>query len=94
VPKVLTVLKGLLVSVWLTAQTPAPVARDGIITGQVIDGITGKPVSAVIVSISGPGMDPYRRRWTLRLSRSVAGRLHDRRGEKRLLGRRFRTAAS
>jgi hypothetical protein len=34
------------------AQGPAP-ARDGVITGQVVDAASGKPVSAAIVQISG-----------------------------------------
>jgi hypothetical protein len=37
------------------AQTPAPAARDGVITGQVVDASTGKPVGAAIVSIAGAG---------------------------------------
>jgi hypothetical protein len=36
-----------------SGQTPAPAARDGVITGQVVDATTGKPVSAVVVSMSG-----------------------------------------
>src|SRR5687767_7909836 len=35
------------------AQVPAPGAREGVITGQVVDAVTGKPVSAVVVSIGG-----------------------------------------
>ncbi len=38
------------------AQTPAPVARDGVITGQVVDAASGKPVSAAIVSIGGAAL--------------------------------------
>jgi hypothetical protein len=38
------------------AQTPAPAPRTGAIAGQVVDAATGKPVGAVIVSISGPGI--------------------------------------
>jgi hypothetical protein len=53
---VLRVLRVLMVLVVLmasfAAQTPA--ARDGVITGQVVDAVSGKPVGAVIVSISGP----------------------------------------
>lgn len=37
-----------------TPQTPAP--RNGVIAGQVVDAATGKPVGAVIVGISGPGI--------------------------------------
>jgi Carboxypeptidase regulatory-like domain len=57
VPGVL-VLTVLLVPV--SAQTPAP-ARDGVITGQVVDGVSGRPVSAAIVRIDGtppPTSDP------------------------------------
>jgi hypothetical protein len=32
------------------AQAPAAVPRDGVITGRVVDGVSGKPVSAAIVS--------------------------------------------
>src|SRR5437870_5228984 len=39
-----------------SAQTPGPAAREGVVTGQVVDAVTGKPVSAVIVSISGAGI--------------------------------------
>jgi hypothetical protein len=35
------------------AQTPVPQARDGVITGQVVDAASGKPVAAAVVSISG-----------------------------------------
>jgi hypothetical protein len=35
------------------SMAQAPAARDGVITGQVVDAVTGKPVSAVIVSIGG-----------------------------------------
>jgi hypothetical protein len=38
------------------AQAPAPVARDGVITGQVVDATSGKPVSAAIVTITGAGI--------------------------------------
>jgi hypothetical protein len=38
------------------AQTPPPVARNGIITGQVVDAATGRPVGAAIVTISGTGI--------------------------------------
>jgi uncharacterized protein (DUF2141 family) len=38
------------------AQTPAP--RDGVITGQVVDAVSGKPVSAAIVSIGGSSVPP------------------------------------
>ena len=39
----------------LQAQTPAA-PRDGVISGQVVDASTGKPVGAVVVSIDGPGI--------------------------------------
>jgi hypothetical protein len=42
-----------LAACWAIAQVPAPVVRDGVITGQVVDATTGKPVSAAIVSIAG-----------------------------------------
>ena len=52
--KVLTVLIVLtMLGVSLAAQTPPPAARDGVITGQVVDAVSGKPVGAAIVSISG-----------------------------------------
>ena len=38
------------------AQAPAPVAQEGVITGQVVDATTGKPVSAAIVTISRPDL--------------------------------------
>jgi hypothetical protein len=44
------------------AQAPAVVARDGVITGRVVDAATGRPVGAVIVSINGPGIPCARRR--------------------------------
>jgi len=43
----------LVLGVSLAAQAPPQVPRDGVITGQVVDAATGKPVSAVIVSIGG-----------------------------------------
>jgi hypothetical protein len=51
--RVLTVLLVLGVSM---AQAPQPAMRDGVITGQVVDGLSGKPVGAVIVSISGAAL--------------------------------------
>ena len=43
-----------LLAVMLLAQVPvAPPATDGVITGQVVDAATGKPVSAAIVTVSG-----------------------------------------
>jgi hypothetical protein len=53
---VLRVLVALLVlggSMAQTQQTPAPAARDGVITGQVVDASSGKPVAAAIVQING-----------------------------------------
>jgi hypothetical protein len=41
------------VSASVLAQTPGPNSRDGVITGHVIDAVTGRPVSAAVVSISG-----------------------------------------
>ena len=38
----------------IAAQSATPVG-DGVITGQVVDASSGRPVSAVIVTISGPG---------------------------------------
>jgi protocatechuate 3,4-dioxygenase beta subunit len=38
---------------WAIAQAPAPIVRDGVITGQVVDATTGKPVSAAIVALGG-----------------------------------------
>ena len=40
----------------LAASPRAQSRGDGAITGQVVDATTGKPVSAAIVSISGPGI--------------------------------------
>jgi protocatechuate 3,4-dioxygenase beta subunit len=60
---VLMVLLVLVVpSASLVAQTqaPPPAARDGVITGQVIDGVSGRPVSAAVVSIAGAGVAPAR----------------------------------
>ena len=42
----------LTVSMW---QAPATQPRDGVITGQVVDAATGKPVGAAIVSLAGAG---------------------------------------
>ena len=53
--KVLMVLVVLCASLTLQAQTPAA-PRDGVISGQVVDAATGRPVGAVVVSISGPGI--------------------------------------
>lgn len=53
-PTVLTVM--VLFGAFTGAQTQQPPARNGVITGQVVDATTGKPVGAVIVSISGPGI--------------------------------------
>ena len=50
VPRVPTVLLVLSVSM---AQSPVPAPADGAIAGQVVDAGTGKPVSGVVVSISG-----------------------------------------
>jgi len=44
----------LLIASVALAQTTAP--RDGVITGQVVDAVSGKPVSAAIVTITGPGI--------------------------------------
>lgn len=44
----------LLVVFAVSAQSPAP--RNGVIAGQVVDAISGKPVSAAVVVISG---DPF-----------------------------------
>ena len=57
VPRVLMVL--LVLGAPAGAQNPAP-ARDGSIAGQVVDAGTGRPVSGVVVSISGPSV-PVRR---------------------------------
>ena len=38
------------------AQAPAAPSREGVITGQVVDAASGKPVSAAIVSIAGGGI--------------------------------------
>jgi hypothetical protein len=46
---VLTAIAGL-------GQAPAPAARDGMITGQVVDAASGKPVSSAIVSLAGAGV--------------------------------------
>lgn len=43
----------LTLSIVVSAQTRSPPARNGVITGQVVDATTGTPVSAAIVSISG-----------------------------------------
>ena len=37
-------------------QTPVTMARDGVITGQVVDAASGKPVGAVIVTINSPAI--------------------------------------
>ena len=57
VQRVLTVLRmlGVLVVLAAAAAAQAP-ARTGAIAGQVVDATTGKPVSAAVVSISGPGI--------------------------------------
>ncbi len=53
VPRVLTVLTVLMVlGASMAAQTPAPQPHDGVITGQVVDAVSGRPVGAVIVSIT------------------------------------------
>lgn len=51
------VLRMLLVLVVLTSRADAQMApaSDGVITGQIVDGATGRPVSAVVVSIAGSG---------------------------------------
>jgi hypothetical protein len=56
--KVLKVLQVLMVLLVLCASAAAQNAapRDGVITGRVVDAATGRPVGAVIVSISGPGI--------------------------------------
>jgi hypothetical protein len=51
-------LKALIVLTVL-AQTPAPAPRDGVITGQVVDAVSGKPVGAAIVSVSVMEMDRF-----------------------------------
>ena len=56
VPRVLMVLMVLSVSM---AQAPAT-AGDGTIAGQVVDAGTGKPVSGVVVSITGASIPPRR----------------------------------
>lgn len=38
------------------AQLAPPAPRDGVITGQVVDAVSGRPVGAVIVSITGAGV--------------------------------------
>jgi len=45
---------GVLAALAALAQAAAP--RDGVITGQVVDAVSGKPVSAAIVTINGPGI--------------------------------------
>ena len=55
--KVLKVLPVLvMLGAFVGAQAQQPPARDGVIAGQVVDATTGKPVGAVVVSISGPGI--------------------------------------
>jgi uncharacterized protein (DUF2141 family) len=51
---VLTVLQALLVLV--SVGGAAAQAQDGLITGQVVDAASGKPVSAAIVTIAGTGI--------------------------------------
>jgi hypothetical protein len=46
----LATLVALTLSTVSGAQTPAPAARAGVITGQVVDADSGKPVSAVKAS--------------------------------------------
>lgn len=43
----------------ILAQAPASVVADGVVTGQVVDGVSGRPVSAAMVSIGG-SMAPRR----------------------------------
>ena len=50
---VLMVLVVLVVPGVLSAQGEA-LRPDGVITGQVVDGVTGKPMAAAVVAISGP----------------------------------------
>lgn len=50
------VLLALSVSGAVAAQTLPPIARAGVISGQVVDAGSGRPVSAVVVSISGPSI--------------------------------------
>ena len=38
------------------AQTPAPAARNGVISGRIVEAGTGRPVSAAIVAIVGTGL--------------------------------------
>ena len=52
--QVLVVLMVLVHGAPVLAQTATP--RDGVITGRVVDAATGRPVGAVVVSISGPGI--------------------------------------
>jgi protocatechuate 3,4-dioxygenase beta subunit len=49
------------------AQTHAQAPRNATIAGQVVDATTGKPVSAAVVSISGPGI-------SMRVTPSGSGR--------------------
>jgi len=51
--RVLKVLPVLMVLGVSMAQTPAPQPRDGVITGQVVDAASGKPVGAAIVQTGG-----------------------------------------
>ena len=56
--QVLQVLQVLLVPVLVSVNGAAQQPRDGIITGQVVDAATGKPVSAALVTIQGAGAQP------------------------------------
>src|SRR5258707_2538046 len=62
VPRVLRVLVLRVLMVLgasVAAQTPALAARDGVITGQVIDAVSGKPAGAAIVSVTVALVDRF-----------------------------------
>ena len=41
------------------AQGPQPLPQDGLIVGQVVDGVSGRPVSGAIVALSTPQYSPF-----------------------------------
>ena len=51
--RVLKVLVLLVLGAASAAQAPAPQPRDGVITGRIVDAATGRPVSGVVVSLTG-----------------------------------------
>lgn len=42
-----------------SAQGPQPLPQDGLIVGQVVDGVSGRPVAGAIVALSTPQFSPF-----------------------------------